>query len=190
MRNQNFEGRGERAPGKGGRHGRGKGPGKSKGEGRGKRGGRMFDYGDLRLLVLALASDALRHGYELIKTIEKKFDGAYVPSPGVIYPTLDWLVDMAFVEVAQDGSGRKQATITEAGQAFLTANTEAVAALWARKPMRHKEAPEEIAAAMDALKVAMRKTVGTGEDATQVCAVAAKIQALATEIAEGAGEGD
>src|SRR5262245_17752487 len=63
------------------------------------RGGRLFDYGELRLLILALIAEAPSHGYELIKSIEERFGGSYTPSPGVIYPTLSWLDDMGYAVI-------------------------------------------------------------------------------------------
>ena len=59
--------------------------------GGGRRGGRFFDYGELRLVALAMMAEQPRHGYEIIKGIEERMAGSYSPSPGVIYPTLSWL---------------------------------------------------------------------------------------------------
>ena len=61
-----------------GRHGRG-------------RARRMFDAGELRLVLLKLIADQPRHGYDLIRAIEEMTHGVYAPSPGVIYPTLTLL---------------------------------------------------------------------------------------------------
>ena len=91
--------------------------------GRGRR-GRLFDYGDLRLLMLAMIAEAPSHGYELIKSIEEKFGGAYAPSPGVVYPTLAWLDDMGYARVEPVEGGRKRYRITPEGEAFLTANRD------------------------------------------------------------------
>ncbi len=59
--------------------------------GGGFRTGRKFDAADLQLIILALLSEQPRHGYELIKTLEERSGGFYVPSPGVIYPALTYL---------------------------------------------------------------------------------------------------
>ena len=56
---------------------------------------RMFDGGELRLVLLKLIQDEPRHGYDLIKEIEELTGGAYAPSPGVVYPTLSMLADRA-----------------------------------------------------------------------------------------------
>ena len=59
--------------------------------GRGERGPRVFAPGDLKLLMLSLLAEQPGHGYDLIRQIENLFDGSYTPSPGVIYPTLNFL---------------------------------------------------------------------------------------------------
>src|SRR5271163_5272853 len=92
---------------------------------RGRRHGRLFDYGELRLLILAMIAEQPRHGYELIKVIEERFGGSYTPSPGVIYPTLSWLDDMGYAAVDAEASGRKRYRLTAEGEAFLVANRAA-----------------------------------------------------------------
>src|ERR1700684_479747 len=57
------------------------------GEGR----GRLFDAGDVKLVILRLLSDQPSYGYQLIKTMEQRLAGGYTPSPGIIYPTLTML---------------------------------------------------------------------------------------------------
>ncbi len=100
---------------------------------RGGRGeGRGFGHGGLRLVLLKLISEKPSHGYELIKAIEERFKGGYSPSPGVIYPTLNWLEDEGFITIQPGDDGRKQASITETGLAFLAEKTEEVDALFER----------------------------------------------------------
>ena len=90
---------------------------------------RMFDGGELRLVLLKLIADEPRHGYDLIRRIEELTGGAYAPSPGVIYPTLTLLGDMGLIEAADSGGAKKLFAITDAGQAELDANQDAVEAL-------------------------------------------------------------
>src|SRR3954467_226608 len=79
-----------------------------RGWGRGERGGgrrRMFDGGELRLVLLALLEEQPRHGYDLIREIEERTGGSYAPSPGVVYPTLTMLDEMGQIdEVKEEGS--------------------------------------------------------------------------------------
>src|SRR5690606_1311377 len=107
--------------------------GRHGGHGRGGRhGGRLFDYGELRLLILSMIAEAPRHGYELLKSIEEKFGGAYSPSPAVIYPPLAWLDDMGYAAVQPTEGGRKRYDLTPEGESFLAANRAAIDALIAR----------------------------------------------------------
>ncbi len=95
--------------------------------GRGGRGeGRGFGHGGLRLVLLKLIDEKPSHGYELIKAVEERFKGGYSPSPGVIYPTLSWLEDEGFITIAVGEDGRKQASITDAGKAYLAEKAEDV----------------------------------------------------------------
>jgi DNA-binding PadR family transcriptional regulator len=85
----------------------------------GNRGERIFHKGDFKYLILDLLKDKPRHGYEIIREMEDKFGGFYTPSPGAVYPTLQWLEDMGYVTLqAQDG--KKTYTITEEGLKFLS----------------------------------------------------------------------
>ncbi|MGH6634080.1 MAG: PadR family transcriptional regulator, partial [Sphingopyxis sp.] len=108
--------------------GHGFGGGGRRGGGRGERGERrrMFDGGELRLVLLKLIADEPRHGYDLIRQIEELTGGSYAPSPGVIYPTLTMLDDMGQIEAQQSDGAKKLFAITDAGRAELEANSEIV----------------------------------------------------------------
>ncbi|GEP61909.1 PadR family transcriptional regulator [Reyranella soli] len=112
-----------------GRHGFGRDG--EHGEGRGRR-RRVFDSGELQLVLLKLIADQPRHGYELIRAIEELTGGAYVPSPGVIYPTLTLLQDMGRIEEATAEGPRKPFAVTADGTAELEAKKQEVEALLAR----------------------------------------------------------
>src|SRR5205085_8973698 len=86
---------------------------------RGRRTRRMFESGELRLVLLKLIADEPRHGYDLIRAIEEMTGGEYAPSPGVVYPTLTLLQDMGFIEEAPGDGSRKPFQITEDGRAHL-----------------------------------------------------------------------
>ncbi len=102
------------------------------GGGRGPRGRRMFDSGELRLVLLKLIADEPRHGYDLIRQVEELTGGAYAPSPGVVYPTLTLLDDMCLIEARQAEGAKKLFAVTETGTAHLAENAELVEALMAR----------------------------------------------------------
>src|ERR1700753_2194328 len=104
------------------RHEHGDGRGRHR---HGRRPGRLFDHGELRLVVLALIAERPRHGYEIIKEIEDRVAGTYSPSPGVIYPTLTMLEELGHTTVAES-DGKELYTITAEGTAYIDANKAAL----------------------------------------------------------------
>jgi DNA-binding PadR family transcriptional regulator len=153
----------------------------------GRRGGRLFDYGELRLLALAMIAEQPRYGYELMKAIEERMSGSYSPSPGVIYPTLSWLEDMGYTAAEAEDAGRKRYRITAEGEAFLTANHAAVDALLSRVGAAGAGAPEGVPApvvrAMENLKVALRLRLRRGPlDQTAAKTIAAALDAAAQAV--------
>ncbi|MFG1464984.1 PadR family transcriptional regulator [Xanthobacter sp. DSM 24535] len=112
--------------GRGGGHGRG-----GRGGGDMFRLGRMLAQGDLKLLALALIAEQPRHGYELIKLIEEKTAGWYLPSPGIVYPTLTFLEEAGYV-VAQSEGAKKRYAITPEGETYLAQNRDFADALLGR----------------------------------------------------------
>jgi len=96
------------------------------------RGGRMFDQGDLKYVILQMLEEKPRHGYEVIKAIEERFGGAYSPSPGTVYPTLTMLEDMGYAKVTLEENGKKVYEITDEGRRYLAENRPAVDDIFAR----------------------------------------------------------
>ncbi|UUS32918.1 PadR family transcriptional regulator [Streptomyces changanensis] len=80
----------------------------------------VFAHGRLRLYLLRLLDEAPRHGYEVIRLLEERFQGLYAPSAGTVYPRLAKLEAEGLVRHAAEG-GRKVYSITEAGRAELAA---------------------------------------------------------------------
>jgi len=115
----------------GGEEGRGE-PGR-----RGRR-GRMFGQGELRLMLLALIGENPSHGYELIKAIEEMTGGAYAPSPGAVYPTLQLLEDEGSIEEAEAEGAKKPFAATAQGREELEDRKDEVEALM-RRLGRHGE---------------------------------------------------
>lgn len=91
--------------------------------GRGRR--RFFESGDMKYVILKLLSDRPMHGYEVMKALEERTRGCYKPSPGSVYPTLQWLEDEGLVE-SEEKDGKKVYSCTDAGRAFLTENRSTV----------------------------------------------------------------
>ncbi len=144
-----------------GEHGDGRdGFEKRTGRERGGRGPRVFAPGDLKLMLLALIADQPCHGYDLIRQIEALFDGAYSPSPGVIYPTLTFLEESELIQGDADG-GKKRYRITEAGQQSLTEQAVALDGVKMRievskRSLRGHDRPPEIHEAVHNLRHALQ----------------------------------
>jgi len=152
------------------------------------RGGRVFGHGDLKLILLALIAEQPRHGYELIRTIEEMFDGAYAPSPGAVYPTLTLLEEIGHASV-ESGDGKKLYAVTDEGKAFLAANKDAVDAVMSRmehtaKMFARAAAPMALREAMHNLKRALFMHGGPW-NAAEVKRVLGIIQKAADDIAQG-----
>ncbi|WP_079039040.1 PadR family transcriptional regulator [Streptomyces sp. Root431] len=93
--------------------------------GRGRGGGRgRARRGDVRASILALLKDRPMHGYEMIREIGERSDGAWKPSPGSVYPTLQMLEDEGLITSASEG-GKKLFTLTDAGRAEAEEGPEA-----------------------------------------------------------------
>ena len=134
--------------------------------------------GDVRAAILSVLSDQPRNGYQVIQEIAERTNGAWKPSPGSIYPTLQQLEDEGLVEQTAEG-GRKAYALTEDGRAYVTDHPDEMAAPWAAlsdtetdgdiRPMIGQVAaamwqvmavgtPEQQSAAKDAI-VELRKTL-------------------------------
>jgi DNA-binding PadR family transcriptional regulator len=132
------------------------------------RGGRMFEQGDLRYVVLRLLEEKPRHGYEIIKALEERFGGTYAPSPGVVYPTLQLLEDLGYARIVPGPEGKKTYEITDAGREHLADNRQTVDSIFERisKLMGHflDEPMTEVHAAF---RTVAKATYGRATDAVQ-----------------------
>ncbi|PZT76609.1 MULTISPECIES: PadR family transcriptional regulator [unclassified Streptomyces] len=103
----------------------------------------VFAHGRLRLYLLKLLDEAPRHGYEVIRLLEERFQGLYAPSAGTVYPRLAKLEAEGLVTHATEG-GRKVYSITDEGRAELAGRTGELADL----ELEIRESVAELAAEM------------------------------------------
>jgi DNA-binding PadR family transcriptional regulator len=89
---------------------------------------RKLASGDLQLVILALLAEQPRHGYDIIKELEERSKGFYVPSPGMVYPALTYLEEAGYATVDAAGA-KKLYAITETGRAHLAEHRESAAAI-------------------------------------------------------------
>ncbi|MCR1162109.1 MULTISPECIES: PadR family transcriptional regulator [Micrococcaceae] len=92
-------------------------------------GSRRANRGDVRAAILSLLAEAPSNGYGLIKTIAEKTSGAWRPSPGSVYPTLQQLVDEELIVAVGEGR-RTEFTLTEDGKAYIAEHEEELANAW------------------------------------------------------------
>ncbi len=91
--------------------------------------------GDVRAAILDVLATAAReeeqvNGYQVIQQIADRSDGAWRPSPGSVYPTVQQLQDEGLVE-ADDERGRRTIRLSEAGLAYAEENADELGAVWA-----------------------------------------------------------
>jgi DNA-binding PadR family transcriptional regulator len=175
-----FEGRGRHSGFGGGRRGRFE-------RGFGGR-ERLFDAGDLKLVILKLLAEEPSYGYQLMKKMEQRLSGGYTPSPGVIYPTLTLLEEEGLASVWTSADNKKVYTVTDAGLEYLKTNQERVDELFSRldeagKGFERGRSPEIMKAFMN-LRAAVVARVSRGESATaeQIGKIAEAINAAAKAI--------
>src|SRR3954454_18829623 len=103
---------------------RGSGRGRHAGRGGGRfGGGPRMRRGDIRTAVLAVLAEGPGHGYDVMQNLEDKTGGAWRPSPGSVYPTLQQLEDEGLVR-STERDGKRVFEITDAGRAEATSRLE------------------------------------------------------------------
>jgi len=182
--------------GRGRGHGHGFGPfGGGRGEGPFGGGGfggggreRMFDSGDIKLVIVKLLSEQPSHGYQLIKTMEERLGGGYTPSAGVIYPTLT-LLEEEGLAVSSADSNKKVYALTPDGDKYLADNKARIDELFARldqagEGFARGRAPELMRAFHNLRHAAMARMARGNVTAEQVKKMADAINAAARQIDE------
>lgn len=163
-------------------------PGDGEGERGGGRGGRrrMFEAGELRLVMLLLMESEPRHGYDIIRELETRTGGAYAPSPGIVYPTLTMLEELGQVEARATQGAKKLYAITAAGSAHLAENrNEAEVALARLNELRRKSEVVEagpVFRAMSNLKAVLHQRLSGQPEKELLFAVADLIDEAARKI--------
>jgi DNA-binding PadR family transcriptional regulator len=179
-----FEGRG--CEGRG-RHGFG-GPWRG-GRERGFGGGRLFDAGDLKLVILKLLSEEPSYGYQLMKKMEERLAGGYSPSAGVIYPTLTMLEEEGLASASTSTDNKKVYTVTPSGLQFLEENKQRLEELFARLEearggFERGRSPEIMKAFMNLRGAVMARVFRGNVTAEQIKKITEAINAAAKAIDE------
>lgn len=85
--------------------------------------------GDIRAAILALLGEEPMHGYQIITELESRSQGAWRPSPGSVYPTLQALEDQGLVR-SLERDGKKVVELTESGREAAAAVTAGGSMPW------------------------------------------------------------
>lgn len=146
---------------------------------RGPRRERMFDAGGLKLIALHLIAQQASHGYDVIRAIAELVGGDYTPSPGAVYPTLSFLVDMGHATASDLEGGRKQYAITPEGRQALHEQREAVHYLLnklsQRKARQARQRPAVLVRAVENFRAALRLKLEGGAASEALVATLAEI---------------
>jgi DNA-binding PadR family transcriptional regulator len=134
-----------------------------------------LERGLMRHVILSVLEDGPKHGYEIIKQVEERTQGNYSPSPGTLYPTLQYLADLGLIQ-AEEQEGRRVAyTLTDSGRAELDKQHGPLEHFWSRFPSEpgSRAARQEVSFLQDALKdlnrtvaVGMREAMMAGDTST------------------------
>jgi len=148
---------------------------------------RLFETGQMKLLVLHFIAQAPRFIYDIIKDVAALVGGDYKPSTGTICPTVNYLEEQQYTQVVMSTDERKQYHITDKGRAHLKDNHEALQKVLkrfdTRRQIQDNERYAEIRHAMESLKEALKhKIQHTKLSADQVQEIAEKIDRAAIEI--------
>jgi DNA-binding PadR family transcriptional regulator len=79
--------------------------------------------GDIRTALLVAVAENPGHGYDVIRSIEEKSGGAWKPSPGSVYPTLQMLEDEGLMR-SVERDGKRVYEVTDAGREEATRRVE------------------------------------------------------------------
>ncbi len=118
------------------------------------------------------------HGYQIMQAIAERTGQSWRVSPGAVYPTISALQDEGLVRTETEG-GRKMATLTEAGIAYLADETTAP-----EDPFVANDGPAggpSLRDAFDGLATASR-AIGRSGSTTQVEAARAVLEKARREL--------
>jgi DNA-binding PadR family transcriptional regulator len=135
-------------------------PGGGFGHGRRRRMGR----GDVRAALLVLLAEQPHSGYSLMEELERRSSGAWRPSPGSVYPTLQQLEDEGLITQAP-GEGRTPYTLTEAGTAYVEEHREELGSPWEKSAEGIGEGRLELRGLVAQIGAATFQVGAAGDDA-------------------------
>jgi DNA-binding PadR family transcriptional regulator len=119
--------------------------------------------GFVQFAILHLLKEESMHGYQIMKDLEVRSNGAYTASAGTIYPALQELVDQNVIELDAE-SDKKVYSINENGRKRLEEMGDRLEGdfwiEWKERMMwKNSEEATQLKAAMDRWETEIRKAV-------------------------------
>ncbi|MEZ5126365.1 MAG: PadR family transcriptional regulator [Thermoleophilia bacterium] len=111
--------------------------------------------GMIKAAVLSALSDGPMHGYQVMQHVEELSGGAWRPSPGSVYPTLQEFEDRGLVR-SEQLDGKRVYSLTDEGAAHVDALRDTEGNL----PWMTAQGPVEV-------RMKLRRAVGSLADATR-----------------------
>jgi len=173
--------------GRGGHGGHGRHGGGGGGGGHG--GARRARRGNVRAAILALLCEQSMHGYQMIQELSRRSGGAWTPSPGSIYPTLQLLEDEGLVTSHQSADGKRMFEITDAGRAEAAKfGSTAGQRPWEQSGHGRGGMPVDLVSAIrdTAITLVHVATSGTDEQRAQVVSLLADFRQKLSDVVPGA----
>jgi DNA-binding PadR family transcriptional regulator len=78
-------------------------------------GGPRARRGGIQTAILALLEEKPMHGYQIMQELGERSGGAWTPSPGSVYPTLQLLEDQGLL-ASEEADGKRVFFLTETGK--------------------------------------------------------------------------
>src|SRR3954454_5064667 len=85
--------------------------------------------GDVRAAILDVLAVEPMNGYQIIQQIAERSGGAWKPSPGSVYPTVQQLEDEGLV-VGRENEGRGLLGLSAEGKPYVVEHPDELAATW------------------------------------------------------------
>jgi DNA-binding PadR family transcriptional regulator len=94
--------------------------------------------GDVRAAILDVLAVEPMNGYQVIQQIAERSGGAWKPSPGSVYPTVQQLEDEGLVE-GLENERRRILQLTAEGRRYVEEHPDELAATWRAFEEREEE---------------------------------------------------
>jgi len=129
--------------------------------------------GNVRAAILSLLAEQPRNGYQIMRELAERSQGAWRPSPGSVYPSLQQLEDEGLVRQESSGvvPGGRVFALTDAGRAYVAKHRDELAAAWESAAPGGGDAESVIAAATQLRHIAgAAMQIAQGGSAAQIAA--------------------